>query len=137
MKLWAVCQRRQFKSRLCCVDNGSSLAYLRGPYHLINALADHGYISRDGRGIRAKELYTALGITSLSSVLRWGFAYGSMVEHSDDPLYWTRVRHKSAAAISVVYLPFHISSPRDYEEIDNMYGIKRRQSFIEHECSLI
>ena len=58
---------------------------LRGPCPLVNAPANHGYIPRDGRDIRAKELYPALDVTGLSSMLRWGFAYGSLVEHFDDP----------------------------------------------------
>ena len=47
---------------------------LRGPCALVNALVNHGYISRDGRDVRAKELYTALDVTGLSRMLRWGFA---------------------------------------------------------------
>ena len=53
---------------------------------------------RDGRNVRAEELYTALGVTGLSSMLRWGFAYGSIVEHSDDPPtgFWAFVRNPFA-----------------------------------------
>ena len=71
---------------------------LRGPYPLVNALANHGYIPRDGRDIRARELYTAFGVTGLSSMLRWGFAYGSIVEHSDDPPtgFWAFIRNQFA-----------------------------------------
>ena len=43
---------------------------LRGPCPLVNTLANHGYIPRDGRNIRAKGLYTALGVTGLSIMLR-------------------------------------------------------------------
>ncbi|KAK0511179.1 hypothetical protein JMJ35_006731 [Cladonia borealis] len=71
---------------------------LRGPCPLVNALANHGYIPRDGRGIRAKELYTALDVTGLSRMLRWGFAYGSLVEHFDDPPtgFWAFIRNPLA-----------------------------------------
>ena len=52
------------------------------PCPLVTALANHGYIPRDGHNVRAKDLYTALDITGLSTILRWGFAHGSIVERS-------------------------------------------------------
>ena len=71
---------------------------LRSPCPLINRLANHGYISRDGRDIRAKELYTALDVTGLSRMLRWGFAYGSLVEHFDNSPtgFWAFFRNRFA-----------------------------------------
>ncbi len=67
---------------------------LRGPCPLVNAVANHGYIPRAMAAIWVKELYTALGVTGLSSMLRWGFAYGSIVEHFDDPPtgFWAFIR---------------------------------------------
>lgn len=71
---------------------------LRGPCPLVNALANHGYISRHGREIRVRELYTALDVTGLSRMLRWGFAYGSFVEHFDNPTtgLWAFIRNPFA-----------------------------------------
>ena len=45
-----------------------------------------------------KKLYKALGVTGLSSMLRWGFAYGAVVEHFDDPPtgFWAFIRNPFA-----------------------------------------
>ncbi|KAK4160541.1 putative peroxidase [Cladorrhinum sp. PSN259] len=45
-------------------------ADLRGPCPLLNTLANHGYLPRDGRGLHANELYSALGKAGLSVPLR-------------------------------------------------------------------
>ena len=70
----------------------------RCPCPLVNTLANHGYIPRDGHEIRAKELYTALDVTGLSRMLRWGFAYGSLVEQFDNPPtdFWAFIRNPFA-----------------------------------------
>ena len=76
----------------------SSKTDLRSPCPLVNALANHGYIPRDGRDIQAEELYIALDVTGLSSMLRWGFAYEYLVEHFDDPPtgFWAFIRNPFA-----------------------------------------
>ena len=45
---------------------------LRSPCPLVNALANHGHIPRDGRNIRYNDLHAALGVTGLSNVLKLG-----------------------------------------------------------------
>ncbi|KAK3989230.1 putative peroxidase [Cladorrhinum sp. PSN332] len=45
-------------------------ADIRGPCPLLNSLANHGYLARDGRGFHANELYSALGKAGLSPALR-------------------------------------------------------------------
>lgn len=48
----------------------------RSPCPVVNALANHGYIPRDGRNVRSTELYAAmaeLGVSwTVRSFLTWG-----------------------------------------------------------------
>lgn len=62
----------------CPVKKGTYAAStktdLRGPCPLVNSLANHGYIPRDGREVHAAELQSALSAVGLSMPLRAFFA---------------------------------------------------------------
>ncbi|KIW68108.1 hypothetical protein PV04_04075 [Phialophora macrospora] len=56
---------------------------LRGPCPLINSLANHGYINRDGRNIPASQLNAAMNEVGLSRALGTVFAQPIFNEHQD------------------------------------------------------
>lgn len=58
---------------------------LRGPCPLVNCLANHGYIPRDGRNVRAAELYAAMSDIGLSNALGAGFAHPIFLERNPPP----------------------------------------------------
>ena len=58
---------------------------IRSPCPIINALANHGFIPRDGRNVSYDEVKTALSELGISSALRTGLTYGSYLEHTDNP----------------------------------------------------
>lgn len=54
---------------------------LRSPCPMVNCLANHGYIARDGRDIHSDELYTAVRGVGLGMDLAALFAYAIFNEH--------------------------------------------------------
>ncbi|KAL8824044.1 MAG: hypothetical protein Q9191_005341 [Dirinaria sp. TL-2023a] len=58
---------------------------IRSPCPAVNALANHGYIARDGRNIRASELHAALGELGLGSFMSTVFTYPPFIELPTDP----------------------------------------------------
>ncbi|KAK4463429.1 putative peroxidase [Cladorrhinum samala] len=54
---------------------------LRGPCPMINTLANHGYLPRDGRSLHAGEVYSALNEAGLSPALRAVFSNPIFLEH--------------------------------------------------------
>ena len=54
---------------------------IRGPCPLINCLANHGYIPRDGRNVRVHELTAALNEIGLSATLGSVFSHPIFLEH--------------------------------------------------------
>ncbi|MCJ1388051.1 hypothetical protein MMC18_000895 [Xylographa bjoerkii] len=67
---------------------------LRGPCPVVNALANHGYISRDGRNISSVDIKTAMTELGINNAIRTTLTYASYLEHQDDPPtgFWTFVR---------------------------------------------
>ena len=59
----------------------STASDLRSPCPLINCLANHGYIPRDGRDVHAGELTRAMGEVGLSAGLGAVFAQPIFLEH--------------------------------------------------------
>jgi len=55
----------------------------RSPCPIVNCLANHGYISRDGKNIRAGELNAAMNVVGLSAVLGACFAQPIFNEYQD------------------------------------------------------
>lgn len=55
----------------------------RGPCPLVNTMANHGYIPRDGKNVRADELYSAMAVVGVSRTLAAAFSYPIFNEHID------------------------------------------------------
>lgn len=58
---------------------------LRSPCPMVNCLANHGYLPRDGRGVRAAELYAAVRQAGVSAGLAAAFSYPVYGEHRPRP----------------------------------------------------
>lgn len=54
-----------------------STADLRSPCPIVNALANHGYIPRDGRNVRSGEMYAAMAELGASCTVRATLTFGS------------------------------------------------------------
>ena len=54
-----------------------SAADLRSPCPIVNALANHGYIPRDGRNVRSDEIYAAMAELGASCTVRAVLTFGS------------------------------------------------------------
>ena len=54
-----------------------STADLRSPCPIVNALANHGYIPRDGRNVRSNEMYAAMAELGASWTVRATLTFGS------------------------------------------------------------
>lgn len=71
---------------------------LRSPCPMVNCLANHGYIARDGRSIHANELYAAVREVGLGVGLAAAFAYPIFYEHhpkaNDGRSWWERLLAK-------------------------------------------
>ena len=77
----------------------------RSPCPAVNALANHGYISRDGRNISRSELQAALGELGISSFLSTFFTYPCFIElpvdsSSPPPSWWTILSNPLAYSLS-------------------------------------
>ena len=72
---------------------------LRSPCPMVNSLANHGYLPRDGRGVRADELLAGLRAVGLSLPLRSVFTHPLFLEREPMPVptllsgLWYRLRH--------------------------------------------
>lgn len=71
---------------------------IRGPCPIINTLANHGYISRDGRNVRAAEMKAAMKEVGVSITLRQLLTSAAYLEHQDDPPrgFWAFIRNPFA-----------------------------------------
>lgn len=58
---------------------------LRSPCPMVNCLANHGYIARDGRDIHSNELYAAVREVGVGPGLGAALAYTIFFEHHPDP----------------------------------------------------
>ena len=58
---------------------------IRSPCPIVNALANHGYVPRNGCNVSYDEVKKALSELGISSTLRTALTYGSYLEHTDTP----------------------------------------------------
>ena len=58
---------------------------VRGPCPIVNTLANHGYIPRDGRNVRAAELKAAMTELGVGLTLRQVLTSAAYLEHRDHP----------------------------------------------------
>ena len=72
---------------------------IRGPCPIINTLANHGYIARDGRNIQAPEMRAAMSELGVSITLRQVLTSAVYLEHQDAPQptgFWAFIRNPFA-----------------------------------------
>ncbi|MCJ1460305.1 hypothetical protein MMC28_010684 [Mycoblastus sanguinarius] len=114
-----------------------SASDLRSPCPIINALANHGYIPRDGRNVTSHEVYAAMAEVGVSSTIRTTLTYAAYLEHHDVPQtgFWAFVRSPFA------YFLQHFALRAPHQE--NSSGVPclnldqlSRHGAVEHDVSL-
>ncbi|KAL8664584.1 MAG: hypothetical protein Q9168_007878 [Polycauliona sp. 1 TL-2023] len=79
---------------------------LRSPCPAINALANHGYLPRDGRNVLASEMLSGLDHLGLGSFLGYMLTHATFLEKKapkdtkDKSSWWTIVAHPFASAFA-------------------------------------
>ena len=97
----------------------STTSDLRSPCPLVNCLANHGYIARDGRNVHANELQAALNQVGLSTALRAVFAYPPFLEHTDPnsiaskppPSFWQNLWYLICNPWAILFSRFAMRRP--------------------------
>lgn len=110
---------------------------LRSPCPIVNSLANHGYISRDGRSIRASEMKSAIHELGISSTISTTLTYGAYLVHHKNPSsgWWPVISNPFRFALQ----KFALRSADDYDAAGfpvlnlNQLG---RHGAIEHGVSL-
>ena len=112
---------------------------IRSPCPAVNTLANHGYISRNGRNIRANDLYAALFELGLSSPLAASFAYPPYIElhpgtQTSPPSSWNLIGNLISTVRSFALRP---PGQQDAEGVAvlNLDQLDR-PSVVEHDVSL-
>lgn len=110
---------------------------LRGPCPIINALANHGYISRDGHNISSTDIKSAMAELGISNTIRTFLTYGAYLEYQPTrPTgFWAFIRNP------VTYLLGHFGLRNPGQR--NPSGVKclnldqlSRHGPVEHDASL-
>lgn len=109
---------------------------LRSPCPVVNSLANHGYISRDGRSIRASEMKSAIHELGISSTISTTLTYGAYLVHHENPPtgWWPVITDPFRSALQ----KFALRSADDYDAAGypvlnlNQLG---RHGAIEHDVS--
>ena len=112
---------------------------VRSPCPAINALANHGYIPRDGRNVRAAELHSALPELGIGRVLASLLVYPIFTEIQDPrrpaPSWWSILRDPFA----YMFGPFAMRNPGQVDGDDvaclNLDQFARPDC-VEHDVSL-
>lgn len=110
---------------------------IRGPCPIVNCLANHGYIPRDGRNVRTSEMKAALHELGLGSTLSTPLTYSAYLEHHDNPAtgFWAFVRNPFAYMLQNFALRDVGQTDPDgfpYLNLDQL----SRHGAIEHDVSL-
>ena len=113
---------------------------LRSPCPAVNALASHGYIPRDGRNVRAGDLYAALGEFGIGSFMGTLLTYPLFIEmhtgaKATPPSWWSVISNPFAYALS----GFAMRNP-DQKDADGVACLNldqlSRHNVVEHDVSL-
>lgn len=110
---------------------------LRSPCPIVNSLANHGYIARDGRNIRASEMKAAMHELGISGTISTTLTYGAYLAHYDNPPtgWWPVISNPFGSALQKFAL-------RDEDEVDDAgYPVLNlnqldRHGAVEHDVSL-
>lgn len=117
---------------------------LRSPCPIVNALANHGHISRSGRNIRAADLQSAMSTLGISYPLRHLLTSVAYLEHHDPP---TSQQSTTAAAFwafitnpfAYIFRSFALRSPGQVdasgEPCLNLDELDRHNA-VEHDVSM-
>jgi hypothetical protein len=110
---------------------------IRSPCPIVNSLANHGYIPRDGRNVRASEMKAALDELGLASTISTLLTYGAYLEHHDNPAtgLWAFVRNPLAYALQRFALRDVGQTDPDGSPYLNLDQLDRHGA-IEHDVSL-
>ena len=86
---------------------------LRSPCPIVNSLANHGYISRDGCSIRASEMKSAIHELGISSTISTTLTYGAYLVHHENPPtgWWPVITNPFRSALQ----KFALRSADDYD----------------------
>ena len=110
---------------------------LRGPCPVVNALANHGYISRNGRNVSSVDINRAMVELGLSNTVRTTLTYAAYLEHQDDPQtgFWVFMR----SPFAYLFRQFGLRNPHQHTasgvaslNIDQL----SRHGAVEHDVSL-
>ena len=110
---------------------------LRSPCPVVNALANHGYISRNGLNVNSVDIKSAMSELGIGSAIRTALTCTSYVEHQDNPPtgFWVFIRDPFAYFLRKIGL-------RNLNQRDSN-GIKclnldqlSRHGAVEHDVSL-
>ncbi|KAF7545464.1 heme-thiolate peroxidase [Cylindrodendrum hubeiense] len=99
----------------------SSPADLRSPCPMVNCLANHGYLPRDGRNVRVGDFTSAMNEVGLSSVLGAMFSNPIFLEHRQTALanaaatkprsFWENVLHYVHNPWAIAFSAFGMRKP--------------------------
>jgi hypothetical protein len=110
---------------------------LRSPCPIVNSLANHGYIPRDGRNVSYSEMKAALSQLGLSTTIKTALTYGAYLEHLDQPPtgFWVFIRNPFAYFLR--HLGLRNPGQRDSHgaECLNLDQLNRHGA-VEHDVSL-
>ncbi|KAI0469663.1 Chloroperoxidase [Xylariaceae sp. FL0804] len=99
----------------------STSSDIRSPCPLINCLANHGYIPRDGRDVRASELAAAMNEVGLSTALGAVFSRPIFLEHQTSDQSSGSVPNKSTSLWGAMW--YYLRNP--WAILFSMFGMRR------------
>jgi len=110
---------------------------LRSACPVVNALANHGYIPRDGRNVSYDEIKTAMSQLGIASTVRTTLAYGANLEHVDKLQmgFWAFLANPFAYYLRPLGLRNHGQLDSRGEKCLNLDQLNRHGA-VEHDVSL-
>ncbi|MCJ1250555.1 hypothetical protein MMC30_007783 [Trapelia coarctata] len=110
---------------------------IRSPCPIVNALANHGYIPRDGRNVSYDEIKAAMSQLGVASTVRATLTYGSYLEHIDNPPtgFWAFLSNPFAYFLRQLGLRNHGQLDSRGKKCLNLDQLNRHGA-VEHDVSL-
>ncbi|KAL9023546.1 MAG: hypothetical protein Q9180_008189, partial [Flavoplaca navasiana] len=117
---------------------------LRSPCPAINALANHGYLPRDGRNVLASEISDSMNHLGLGSFLGYMFTHPIFLENpakgvKPQSSWWSTVSHPFASAFAFAFAAFGMRDPGQ-KDSDGVACLNLDQlalhNVVEHDVSL-
>ncbi|KAI9723452.1 MAG: hypothetical protein M1828_004182 [Chrysothrix sp. TS-e1954] len=111
---------------------------IRSPCPAINALANHGYLPRDGRNVRGNDFYAGMGELGVAGMLAGFFSYPPLIERDEvgkPTTWWTMM----TSPFSTAFKGFAMRKPgqldKDGVAVINLDQLAR-PNCVEHDISL-